>query len=1802
MSDFGFRWRATKVACAVVVTLFAGQVVAQSAAVTPESEFQKRIKVSEDINPVGDHPFGENISLYNGALSFEENDIKLSGQGPDIELTRSFHPADVPPDSVYYDFIDNAFVDWSLETPRIETLSAASSIANQDPAPDAQWFFISDTNRCSAADGASDEFVTFKSTVITYPADDWWHGYQLIVPGQGSQDLLKRDTTYNGQFPSMTDANGAAINFPLVTKSRWAVGCTAATSNGQPGEGFVAVTPDGTKYYMDVLLFKKTDGVAEGGGGALHRRIATMVASHVVDRFGNSVTYTYDANGNLTEVDGSDGRQVTLTYESWQNPFKDTGGNYYDPPGYRVHSITVQPTSAAPRTWTYTYDTTTDPVIPRLSAVTLPDGSSWQFHLAGFAPLPGDGSLISNQGCDYTLRPQDAVTSSGSITQPSGVTGSFTLRSTIRGRSNVPKVCLNPNSSPQLRFPAAYKSNSLIQRTLSGAGIGTQTWSYTYSSPNDSWSPCTGCATTVSTEMVDPSNRTTRYTFSNNFDASESLLQKSEFFTAGDTSTLVRSEASSYALPPASGPWPYPWPQTLGRSAVLAVNSDQMGRLTPVNQKTTVQDNDTYLWTANAFDAFANPTQATRSNSIAGQTALVETTTYLNDTSHWVLGLPQTVTNVSPTLATPEVESVNTYAALDQLQSRSRFGQTLMSYTYGGLGQLATFTDPLNHTTSLSGYQRGLPTLVTYPDQTTEQIGVDAFGEVASVTDQNGNATTYSYDSVGRVGQISYPAGDSVAWAPKVFTYNFVATAEQGVDAGHWRRTVTQGDGTATNYTQVTYFDSLLRPMVAQRYRTLDGGLPTTTVTVHDWKGSTTFQSYAVDGLQAYNSAAVTNGITTNYDALSRAVQTIQPSELQGQTALVTTTAYPGGARKEVTDPKNNTTTTTYQVFDEPDLKNAVKVEAPEGVVQSITRNLYGEPTSIQQGIYTKSMVYDAFHRVCRSIEPETKSTVTSYDAANNVVWSAKGLDIDATVVGCAYDHVLPSDMVSRTYDEMNRVKGVTYGDGVTPESDFQYTPTGKLLTESSGLGATAVQWLFTYNKRDLSTGQSLSVDGHIWPVGIGYDVNGTVASVVYPDQKAVPLSPDAFGRPTQAGTYAVSASYWPDDTLAQFTLGNGVVYAADPNVRKLLLDYSYTQGTTKALSQSFAYDADANIAQITDDSAGNPRPPHTFGYDGLNRLTTAAGLWGADEYHYDTVNNLTQIVSGSDTNNYTYDPSNKLVGIAGGSMSRTIAYDPRGNVTTNGTEQYTFDQADRMTTVDGNVDKYTYDAEGRRVKAVVSGATTYSLYTHDGQLLWQFDPTSNSGTDYIYLGKKLVARTNQVLVPAAPTLTVPATGVATTAYTVSWTATSATTSYELQEEPDGGAWTTIYTGTALSKSVNQTGAGTFHYQVHGCNAGGCGNWSAIGTIAVAPAPTAPVAPASVSASVAGNLSSISVTWASSPTATSYNLQQQFNSGAFADVAPPPGASTTVTIANPADGAYVYQARACNAVGCSLWVASAAVHIAHIPPAPASISVPGTSTGVLGISWPAVAYATSYSLEQSTDNVNYGAVYNGAATSASIGVGATGVYYYRVRGCNANGCGPYSPVGASSVTIPPSQVPAISGPGSSNNGCYTINWGGVPGATSYVMQENTNGAGWVTIGNNGSGALGICGKGNGTYYYQVQGCNAGGCGPFSGVVAVVVALVPAAPSLSASTTGAPSHMKAVASWSASAGATSYQLTAKASPPPESGDGLIYNGPLTSFSYFAQGVNSTISFTVKACNANGCSANSNSASTQVANGN
>ncbi len=225
---------------------------------------------------------------------------------------------------------------------------------------------------------------------------------------------------------------------------------------------------------------------------------------------------------------------------------------------------------------------------------------------------------------------------------------------------------------------------------------------------------------------------------------------------------------------------------------------------------TIVQDGDTYTHQIDSFDAFAQPVQIERYNSIAGQQAIVESTAYNNDLSHWVLGLVQQVNNVT----TGEAETTNGYDPSNAtLTSQSRFGLLLKSYTYNPQGQVASVADGKGNTIFLSNYMRGLPQTIQYPDTYSQSLAIDDFGEVRSVTDQAGYTTIYNYDALGRVTQINYPTNDEQAWYGKTFSYGIVGSSERGLNGTHWRLTTTKGD-----YVQVTYFDAMLRPVLTDTY------------------------------------------------------------------------------------------------------------------------------------------------------------------------------------------------------------------------------------------------------------------------------------------------------------------------------------------------------------------------------------------------------------------------------------------------------------------------------------------------------------------------------------------------------------------------------------------------------------------------------------------------------------------------------------------------------------------------------------------------------------------------------------------------------------------------------------------------------------------------------------------------------------------------------------------------------------------------------------------------------------------------
>ena len=85
--------------------------------------------------------------------------------------------------------------------------------------------------------------------------------------------------------------------------------------------------------------------------------------------------------------------------------------------------------------------------------------------------------------------------------------------------------------------------------------------------------------------------------------------------------------------------------------------------------------------------------------------------------------------------------------------------------------------------------------------------------------------------------------------------------------------------------------------------------------------------------------------------------------------------------------------------------------------------------------------------------------------------------------------------------------------------------------------------------------------------------------------------------------------------------------------------------------------------------------------------------------------------------------------------------------------------------------------------------------------------------------------------------VTLPPTGVPTpsgpgflgapASYTISWTTVSTATSYQLQQQLNGGSWSTVYNGAGTGKSFSGMGAGSWNYRARACNAAGCGAYSA---------------------------------------------------------------------------------------------------------------------------------------------------------------------------------------------------------------------------------------------------------------------------------------------------------------------------------------------------------------------------------------
>ncbi len=144
----------------------------------------------------------------------------------------------------------------------------------------------------------------------------------------------------------------------------------------------------------------------------------------------------------------------------------------------------------------------------------------------------------------------------------------------------------------------------------------------------------------------------------------------------------------------------------------------------------------------------------------------------------------------------------------------------------------------------------------------------------------------------------------------------------------------------------------------------------------------------------------------------------------------------------------------------------------------------------------------------------------------------------------------------------------------------------------------------------------------------------------------------------------------------------------------------SRTQGTSPAVTTNYTYNS---VYELIGTTGGQV---HTFAYDKVNNRTLA------DSVSY-TANNLNQ---------YT---------LAGTTVP---AYDSNANLTTDGTNTFTFDDDNRLTTAVNtqNSASYAYDAFDRRVSKAVNGTTTYFVYDGD-QVIEDRSQTGTLIADYVY-------------------------------------------------------------------------------------------------------------------------------------------------------------------------------------------------------------------------------------------------------------------------------------------------------------------------------------------------------------------------------------------------------------------------------------------------------------------------------------
>jgi RHS repeat-associated protein len=548
------------------------------------------------------------------------------------------------------------------------------------------------------------------------------------------------------------------------------------------------------------------------------------------------------------------------------------------------------------------------------------------------------------------------------------------------------------------------------------------------------------------------------------------------------------------------------------------------------------------------------------------------------------------------------------YDAYGDLTSTTDPDGELTSATYDDLGNQLSTTDARGYTTSYSYDADNELTGVTLPSSGTESYTYDGDGNKLTFVDARAKTTTYTYDALDRLASAEDPNSHTTS-----YTYD---------PAGN-RLSMTDADTDTTSYAY-----------------NADNEL----VTVTQPTSTTLSYTYDPDGNQTSYTNAAGNETTYAYNYLDELT-----SATDADSHVTSYTYDADGNVMTLTKPDTKVTTSSYDADDE-----LTGVSYSDGTTHSVSYGYDpdGNVTTMTDGTGTSLYAYDPADRLAMYQNGAGATVTYSYDP-------------DGDITDIAYPG---GDIVTKAYDDMDRLSSLTdWLGGTTSYSyDADSDPTG--TSYPNGVSSAT-----TYDNAD----QLASIT----------DTKGatTLVSFSYSRDNYGDLSSE-----TDTGTPGAGTTSYTYTSLHQVSAAGSASYGYD----------AANDLTTSPAGTTQAFDPAGELCWSGSGSAACTSPPsgtttYTYSADG-NRTATTPSSGPSTSYSWDQANNLTGATTGSTSASYAYDGN-------GLRQSKTV-----GGTTTH----YSWD-------VDGSLplllsdgtNSYIYGLGGTPVEQVSSsGAPTYLL------------------------------------------------------------------------------------------------------------------------------------------------------------------------------------------------------------------------------------------------------------------------------------------------------------------------------------------------------------------------------------------------------------------------------------------------------------------------------------------------------------